>query len=166
MPGWVLIAIIVLVGAASALQPGMNARMSTAAGNPWSAAFINFLIGLVALFIVALATRAPIPQASKLAAVPWWAWFGGIFGAALVGFALIAAPRLGAVVLVLALVAGQVIGSIFADRYGLVGFEKRDISPIRILGVTLVVAGLLVTRLDRQSAKDADAPPPPETSGS
>ena len=126
MPGWVLIAIIVLVGAASALQPGMNARMGQAAGNPWSAACINFLIGLVALFIVALATRAPIPQASKLASVPWWAWFGGIFGAALVGFALIAAPRLGAVVLVLALVAGQVIGSVLADRYGLVGFEKRD----------------------------------------
>ncbi|MEM9065932.1 MAG: DMT family transporter [Planctomycetota bacterium] len=166
MPGWLLIGIIVVVGALSALQPGMNARMGTAAGSPWTAAIVNFFVGLILLFAFAIFTRAPIPQPSKLMAAPWWAWLGGVCGALLVGFALIAAPRLGAVVLVLALVAGQVIGSVIADQYGLVGFDKRPVSPVRLIGVALVVMGLLVTRLDSRSGQDAEGPDQPaETAG-
>jgi uncharacterized membrane protein YdcZ (DUF606 family) len=33
------------------------------------------------------------------------------------------------------------------DKYGLIGFPKHDLSPLRLAGVALIVGGVLLVRL-------------------
>jgi transporter family-2 protein len=92
----------------------------------------------------ALCTR---PTGAQLAAVPWWAWIGGLLGAVYVANALIAVSAIGAGGVAAATVAGQLTASVVIDRLGLFGLDEVALSPERLLGVALLIAGtLLVVR--------------------
>jgi transporter family-2 protein len=142
---WMLLTF--LAGAGLVVQVGMNAAVGQAFGRPLLGALVNFVVGLFALTLVALATRAPLPSRETLAAVPWWAWLGGTMGALYVTTATIAGPRLGAVLLLALGVAGQMVASLVVDHYGLLGFPQQPVTVAKIVGVLLLCAGIaLVAR--------------------
>ncbi|MEH0072208.1 DMT family transporter [Pannonibacter sp. Pt2-lr] len=58
--------------------------------------------------------------------------------------AILVAPKLGAAGFMTAVIAGQLAASLLVDAYGLMGFSARDISPSRLVGILLVVAGVLL----------------------
>lgn len=164
---WLLVLLAVAVGMIIPLQPGVNAELRTHLGNPLLASWVSFAGGLVCLTVFSLAARAGLPSASAIASAPWWAWFGGALGAAFVTVTLILAPRLGAVLLVGSVVTGQLLGSVVVDRFGLVGFPKEPVTPLRLLGVGLLLAGVVVVQLgaartpEERSDQPADQPPGP-----
>jgi transporter family-2 protein len=43
-----------------------------------------------------------------------------------------------------AVMAGQLIGSLLMDHYGIVGYSVRSISIERLLGAALLVAGVML----------------------
>ena len=57
------------------------------------------------------------------------------------------APRLGAVVLIAAVVAGQSVSSVLADQFGWVGFREHPVSAGRLAGLALVFAGVGLVRM-------------------
>ena len=57
------------------------------------------------------------------------------------------APRLGSAALLCLIIAGQLIGALAIDRFGLFAFAVRELSVGRIVGVALVAAGALLVRL-------------------
>jgi transporter family-2 protein len=132
-----------LVGAALTVQAGMNATVRVAVGSPVLAAIVNFVVGLAALACVALASGARWTPGSA-AAVPAWAWFGGVLGAIYVAAYVVLVPRLGAVTLIALTIAGQMIAALVVDHFGIIGFPQTPATPARLLGAALLVAGVLL----------------------
>lgn len=134
----------VAVGMVLPAQAGINAELRRHLGQPLLAAVVNFSVGLVLLVLVVAAMRLPLPSAAELREAPVWAWLGGFCGAALVLTSLIAAPRLGAVLLVGCLLAGQLSASVLLDHFGWLGYPVRPANLGRIAGVLLLVAGVVL----------------------
>jgi transporter family-2 protein len=132
-----------LVGAGLTVQVGMNAAVRVAIGSPVLAAIVNFVVGLGALALVAVASGARWTPGST-AAIPAWAWFGGLLGAAYVAATTVLGPRLGAAALLALTLAGQMLAALAVDHYGVIGFPQSPVTPARVLGAALLVAGALL----------------------
>ncbi len=137
--------LVLLAGAMTAAQPPTNAILARESGSVLVAALISFAVGTVALVAAALATRPRISLA-PLVEVPWYAWLGGFYGAFFVAVTAFAAPRLGIASLITIGVAGQLVAALVIDHLGAFGIERAAISPGRILGVLLVIAGVVLVR--------------------
>ena len=83
---------------------------------------------------------------AEVRALPWYAWIGGLYGAVFVAMAAWAAPRLGVTLFLTAAIAGQLAMALLLDRLGAFGLPRTDLSPLRLLGVALVLAGVLLVR--------------------
>jgi len=94
-----------------------------------------------------LATRTEIPSRDTFAAVPPWAWFGGLFGAFYVAISTVVATELGATSLLALALAGQLLMAMVVDHFGWLGLPENPITWVRICGVALLGAGVwLITR--------------------
>lgn len=134
-----------LAGGMVALQAPTNVMLARAGGSPVLAALISFAVGTAALLAVWLASghrAAPAP----FAALPWYAWLGGVYGAVFVAIAAYAAPRLGLATLITLGIAGQIVVALWLDHAGALGLPRSSISPGRVLGALLVVAGVVLVR--------------------
>jgi len=135
--------VAILVGAGLTVQVGMNATVRAVIGSPVIATIVNFAIGLAALAVVALASGARVVPGST-AAVPAWAWLGGLLGAVYVASTTVLGPRLGAAALLAFTLAGQMVAALVVDQYGVIGFPQSPVTPARLLGAVLVIAGALL----------------------
>lgn len=95
------------------------------------------------LAIYAAADRTP---PAGLRSAPWWAWLGGFYGAAFVSALAYAAPRLGLAQTLTLAIASQVAAALVLDHFGLLGLKETPISALRIAGVLLVLAGVVLVR--------------------
>ena len=59
---------------------------------------------------------------------------------------IVAGPKIGALVLVSLLLAGQLVASILIDHYGWLGFSVQKVDLQRLIGVVLLVGGFLLIR--------------------
>ena len=135
-----------LAGAGVAMQAAINSRLRFILGAPVWAASTQFVIGLAALIVVALASRQPIPSAASLARAPWWMWTGGLFGAAFIFMTVVATPRLGAALMLGGVIVGQLVAALVIDHYGLFGADVIPISGMRVAGVALLLGGVMLIR--------------------
>lgn len=131
-------------GLTLALQPPINARLRAAIGDPFWAAVTSFIVGTVALLLVAVVLRAPLPDYANGFRAPWYVWSGGLLGAVYVASTIVVVPRLGAAQMLSLAVLGMMLGALLIDRFGLFGLELRPFSIARILGAAFVVAGVTV----------------------
>ncbi|MFI5025783.1 MAG: DMT family transporter [Solirubrobacterales bacterium] len=139
---------VILTAAAGgliAMQAPINAGLGRATGN-LSAALVSFLVGTAALAtIVVLSGKAG--GLSSTFDVSWYYLLGGLLGAVYVATALIAVSSIGAGGVAAATVTAQLMASVAIDRLGLLGLDEVPLSPERVLGVVLLLAGtVLVVR--------------------
>ena len=134
-----------LAGGLIALQAPINAGLGKATGS-LPAALVSFLVGTVALTaIVVLSGRAG--GLGSTFDVSWYYLLGGLLGAVYVANALIAVTAIGAGGVAAATITGQLVASVAIDRLGLFGLDQVSLSPERIAGVALLLAGtVLVVR--------------------
>jgi transporter family-2 protein len=132
-----------LVGAGITIQVGMNATVRMTIGSPVLAAIVNFVVGLSALVLLAVASGARVVPGS-VAAVPAWAWFGGLLGATYVAATTVLGPKLGAASFLALTLAGQMVAALLVDHYGVIGFPQSPLTPTRLLGTALLVVGVLL----------------------
>jgi len=136
-----------VAGLGLTVQVGMNSQLRKALQNANSAALISFLVGTVALIAILIATRSPLPARETLAAVPLWAWFGGLFGAFYVASSTIVAAELGTASLLALALCGQLATALVIDHYGWLGLPEHPITWMRLFGVVLLGFGVwLITR--------------------
>ncbi|HKD54760.1 MAG TPA: DMT family transporter [Steroidobacteraceae bacterium] len=126
------------------VQVGVNTTLRTALDAPVLAALLSFLVGSVALVVFLLLSRTAWPARAQWAAIPWWAWFGGILGAFYVVSTIIAGPRLGAAALLALIVLGQLLTSLLVDHFGWLGFPQHPVTALRLLGALLLFGGMLL----------------------
>jgi len=144
--GVLYLLLAVAAGAMLPVQAGVNAQLARFVGGPVRASFVSFLVGTIALLALSIAIAKPLPSGSKLGA-PWWVWVGGLLGAFYVVGVIASAPRLGAVTLIAAVIAGQTVCSVLADQFGWVGFREHAATPGRLAGLALVFAGVALVRI-------------------
>jgi transporter family-2 protein len=132
-----------LVGAGLTVQVGMNSTVRLVIGSPVIAAIVNFTVGLAALVLLAVASGARlVPGSVNL--VPAWAWFGGLLGAAYVAATTVLGPKLGAAAMLALTLAGQMLAALVVDHFGIIGFPQSPLTPARLAGAALLVAGVLL----------------------
>jgi transporter family-2 protein len=139
-----LVVTALVIGVALPLQAGINAELRTWLGHPLQAALVSFAVGTTALFVLVVSLGLSWSGVSSVGRAPWWVWFGGLLGATYVSLTVVLAPRLGAATMIGAVMAGQLIGSLLMDHYGIVGYSVRSISIERLLGAALLVAGVML----------------------
>ncbi|MEO1173961.1 MAG: DMT family transporter [Myxococcota bacterium] len=142
----ILVGFVALIGMFIAFQPIANGRISAAAGAPVAGAISNFIVGIVALGLVVVSGVAGRPNLSTLGQAPWWAWTGGLIGATFVTSMILVVPRIGAVTAFAAIIMGQLIGSAVIDNFGLFGMPSVTLSPLRGIGLALIVVGVFLTQ--------------------
>ena len=119
--------------------------LSRAVASPVNAALVSFAVGTAALILVAVALGAR-PDPAQVRALPWYAWAGGLYGAVFVAVAAFAAPRMGITFFLTVSIAGQLAMAVMIDRMGAFGLPVVQISPMRVAGVLLVLAGVFLVR--------------------
>jgi transporter family-2 protein len=128
-------------------QQAVNANLRGEIGSPWWAGFISYLGGTLAMFAVAIALREPWPSLQVIQRSHWISWSGGLFGAIYIGVSILLIPRLGAAMVIALIVAGQMIGSLAFDHFGVLGVPVHSLSLSRLLGAALLVFGVVLIRL-------------------
>jgi bacterial/archaeal transporter family-2 protein len=143
--GLLLLLFAIVAGACLPIQAGINARLAQFVGGPVRASAISFTIGAICLIVVvALFYRSADQRAGD---APWWAWIGGALGAVFVTSSVVVPVRIGAAAFFGIVVAAQLVTSVLADQYGWLSFEQKDVTPLRALGVGLLIGGALLVRL-------------------
>ena len=134
-----------LVGALVATQPPVNAQLARVTG-ALPAAFVSTTVSALAVGAV-LVLSGQAGALGRLSGTPLIYLTGGLSGAALVTVSLITVRTLGATALVAATVSAQLIASAVLDRLGVLGLEQVGLTPARLVGCGLLVAGTLLVTL-------------------
>ena len=127
-------------------QAGINAQLGLWTRSPISAALISFAVGTVGLALYVLVFRVPALTLATAGTQPWWIWSGGLIGAFFVAAATIIAPKLGATTMLALILAGQLVASVIFDHFGLLGYPVHPLTPGRLFGIALLVAGAALVR--------------------
>lgn len=137
--------IVTIAGVCFVFQQAVNSNLRAEISSPWWAGFISYLGGTIVMFLAALALREPLSFAS-ISATSAMSWTGGVFGAIYIAISILMLPKLGAATVIALIVAGQMTGSIIFDHFGLLGVPVHPVSPGRILGALMLMAGVLLIR--------------------
>ncbi len=84
MSNILLILIVAFTGAGLSLQAAMNSRLRAQVNQPVVAALISFAVGAVLLVVLVAFGWMGKAKLDNLGSLPWWAWLGGLAGAAYV----------------------------------------------------------------------------------
>lgn len=143
---WLYLVAAVALGGLVAVQPLINTILSRATGSPISTAAISILIAFIgSLVLLGFGDRGDTSRAA-LASVPWWVYLAGLIGTAFVAGGVIIAPVTGALLFFLCIVGGQLLAAALADHFGAFGLQVRPISLVRLAGLALVLAGVILVR--------------------
>jgi len=141
--------------AAGALIPLMailNAGLGRAVGGPIQSSVILFTIALLAALLVAALATVRIPNLPLLVRVPALQYAGGLIVAFYVLSITVVAPRFGVGNAILFAVTAQLLSSAVIDHFALGGATLKPLTSLRVLGLTIVLIGVVLTQIsDRVS---------------
>ena len=134
-------------GVSFVFQQAVNANLRLEIGSPWWAGFISYLGGTIAMLLMAAVLLQPWPSTQMISRSHWLSWTGGLFGAIYIAISILLLPRLGAATVIALVVAGQMIGSLAFDQFGLLGVPVHPLNMFRLAGAALLVLGAILIRL-------------------
>jgi len=141
---WIILALV--SGAILPLQAALNTKLGKTVGSPLHAALISFLIGSAGLVLYVLLTRQTA-SLTGLKSAPLYVWIGGLLGACYVTATILLFPKLGPGLTFGLVVAGQMILAAFLEHFNILVSQPHPISFIRIAGILLIIAGVILVRL-------------------
>ncbi|MER8548120.1 DMT family transporter [Mesorhizobium sp. M1169] len=131
-----------LAGAILPFQAGANAALAKSFGHPLTATAASLIVSIGLLLPILACLRTEVPGWRILLSPPGWAWAGGVVGVIFLTASLHIAPIVGATAFVALAVCGQLVSSLLIDYFGAFGFAPKEINPLRVIGVALMVAGV------------------------
>jgi bacterial/archaeal transporter family-2 protein len=161
------IALPIIAGIFVAAQHAANGRIETTAtvvpkpnGDPaqhhygagvLTATFINFLVGTIALAVVAGVSLAIQGYPAGNAPLQWWMLTGGLLGVIFIATSAGVMHRIGALMVILSLVAGQTVGGLLLD---LSPWGGAIVPPVNtFIGVALVLIAIAIPALQNRTGK-------------
>lgn len=135
--------IAAMAGVFNAVQAGANAGLGKAFENKFAAGVAVAATTLSTMLVAGVVSgQLGWPGLARAAAAPWWAWIGGLLGAAFILAQLFTAERLGSAVFMTVVVTAAVLTSLLLDHFGLVGFKQHSLGWGRAAGAVLILVGL------------------------
>ena len=141
MPKLPFILAAIAIGGVLALQPGLNAEVARRLGNPFGAGVVSISVSFAAVVVLLFSTGQSVSWSAALS-MPWYLWLAGTIGVVFVVGTLWLAPILGAALLFVCMIAGQMIVATLADAIGFSGYQAEAVDPWRIAGIGLVLTGV------------------------
>jgi transporter family-2 protein len=146
--------LLALVGAGTSgsllgIGSAANARLKGALHSPIAAAAINFIVGFIMLLLGMAIARTGLTGIQHWAIAPWWAFLGGLMGAAFVTLNTLTVPRLGLTTTTLTVVVSQLVMSLVMDQLGWFGIAPHPISSARMIAIIFLVVAIALTQFDR-----------------
>ncbi|MBT8765470.1 DMT family transporter [Pseudomonas boanensis] len=142
---WWLLALPFVAGAFLPLQAGINGQLAKQISSVMSAALVSFVVGTIALLAVVLVQRE-MPSLAALKGLSWWHWSGGLLGAVFIATAAFAGPRIGALLFMALVLAGQLGMALMLDHFGWAGYREAPISIGKLAGLALIIGGIWLIR--------------------
>lgn len=139
----ILVGVAFVVGFFLALHLAMNAAVGKIITNARMGNAVFWLIGAVTALVIGV-SNWDSNFFTKAQKVPAWLWFAGAMGACLVFAIAVLIPNLGAATTNVILLSGQVIGGLIIAHYGLLSSPVERITPVRIVGIALMIFGAMV----------------------
>jgi transporter family-2 protein len=106
-----------------------------------------FATGLAASLLLAAITMSRIPDLHSLARITPVHYAGGL----IVGFYVLSitfiAPRFGVGNAILFAVTAQLVTSAVIDHFALAGAAPRPVTVMRVVGLLMVIAGVVITQI-------------------
>ena len=136
--------LIIVAGVLQALGPPMNGALRQSLSNPWLASLISFLPVIALLGVVAVCLPRPLPTASGLEGMTWWAPLGGIIGSFAVIAGLLFVDKVGAGPFAGLLITANLVMSLLVDQFGLFGMPQHSLNLGRIAGGLLMAGGIVL----------------------
>ena len=134
--------LLLLAGALQGVMVSLNAQL----GNYYSTFAICFFvhgIALILLLAYLLAKRTRL----DFRGAPWYVYFVGIFGIAIVASSSWCTLKVGASVMLAISTAGQIISSQLIDQFGLFGMPVQKFRARQLPGYALLAAGVVLVTL-------------------
>jgi transporter family-2 protein len=130
-------------GCCIALQASANGKLRHTIESPLFASYFSICGTILTATVAMLLIRPPLPYLEKVRETQWWNWIGGPLGMMIVLAGATLTRELGAGLFIALVVGGQLLCSLCLDHFALMGLNQQAISPGRVLGAVLVVAGVV-----------------------
>ena len=137
-----LMIIAVIGGISVALQAQMMGLLDKSIGTV-AGVFITYAGGGLLISLLLIFMRGGNIGAWQ--SVPWYAYSSGALGLIIVGAIGYSAPRLGLVATFTIIVSCQFIVAALIDHYGILGATVRPLDVSRMLGISMLLAGIWLT---------------------
>lgn len=135
-------------GFALTLQVGINGVLRSKTGNPILSSLISFGVGTLGLAIVLFSTvlngSSTLPTANNIKNASWWMFIGGLFGSFYIFTTILASPKIGFANMFSLVICGQIILAVIFDHFGLLGNQIHLLTPLRALGIILLILGVYI----------------------
>jgi transporter family-2 protein len=141
--------------AAGALIPVMgvlNARLGKTLGEPLHAPVVLFGVGFLACLLTAILFTGALPNWSKLSGARPIDFAGGLIVAFYVISVTWLAPSFGIANVILYAMVAQIVFSGFINHFGLFESLVQPINGLRVFGIVLLLAGLVITQIAQAKA--------------
>lgn len=155
------IGLALVSGVMMSVQARVNAGLSTDLGSGAYSALWSFGSGLVLALVIALLMPSArqgfrlLAEAARERRITWWALCGGAVGGFYVLTQGLSAAMIGVALFTVATVAGQSVGGLVIDRWGIAGMPPRSITALRLIGTLLAIAAVVLAawgKLDPSSS--------------
>jgi transporter family-2 protein len=134
------IPLLLVVGSLLALQAAANVQLSAAMRSPFGASTLQLGIG-AGLLLALAALGGSLGAFGLLDDAEPWALAGGFGSAVYITAGILLFPRLGAMVAVGLIIAGQMAASLALDAFGWLGVARETPGIAALTGAVAVVAG-------------------------
>src|SRR5258705_1441479 len=114
-------------GVSHATQQVLNGSLRTALGSPAWAGLISYAGGLIAMIVAVIALGERVPSWKVMAGVPWYAWSGGVFGAAFILLAILLLPSLVSATLFSLVISAQWLAPVTLDHFAAFDFTPHPV---------------------------------------
>lgn len=142
--GLLLLPLVILAGMGLSVEAGLLGPLGAQVGHLWATLSI-FGVGTPILLLLLLFSG---PQKGPaLNALPRWQLIGGFLGPTYVVVLILATPRIGIAMTMIAILSGQVGKSVLIDHFGWFGSARKRVNGERWLALLLIgVALVLIAR--------------------
>lgn len=141
MSSWMVVVMMVVSGTIMSFQAPINNALKVHVGTLESS-LVSFSVGTIALIILVALTREG--NLGNLKNVSWWQLLGGLIGAVFVTTTLLSVRTIGVTGMIVAALAGQMVGALLIDSFGWMRIERKPVDLHRVAGLALLVVSMVL----------------------
>ena len=138
----------VIIGTCLAIQPIFNSTVLKFTGSVWYAALCSLSVSIsIVLCICFLNDRFATLRGGGALQIPKYYILAGICGVLILAFTVYCVTKIGPLLTASLTVTVQMIVATITAHYGWLGLTQEPINWIKILGIIVLVAGVVLVKL-------------------